>query len=137
MLALLELLDIPVQKQRLMQSFFGMFSMGPLLATVVLLGFLFLVGLGLGVFVGGRMADGFVVPLAVVVVGLVRTDKFVLVAEYLLFGLQQLQIRGGGLRHSMVILYFEFASHHLITIILRFIIEGRSRRRRKEKDVDH
>lgn len=122
MLALLELLDIPVQKQRLMQPFLCVLSMGPLLATVVLPGFLFLVGLGLGVFVGGRMADGFVVSLAVVVVGLVRTDEFVLVAEDLLFGLQQLQIRGGGLRHSVVILYFEFAGHHLVTIILRFII---------------
>ena len=39
------------------------------------------------------MTDGFVVGSG----GFVTTDEFVLVAEYFLFGLEQLEVRGGSL----------------------------------------
>jgi hypothetical protein len=99
--ALFGLVDIAVEEKGLMESLLGLLGVGTLLPAVLLLrfGFLFFVRLGFGVFVGGvglglRVTDGFVMGRD----GLVATDQFVFVAEYFLFGLEELEVGGSSLR---------------------------------------
>jgi hypothetical protein len=107
MLAFFVLLRIPIQEQRLMQSFLGLFGVRSFLATVHLLlpGFLFFVGLGLGVLVGRLMAGGFIM------LAFFGADQLVLVAEDFLFGFKELKVGRSGGRHPMVVLDFEFRGH--------------------------
>ena len=110
MLAVLDL-QIPIQKQRLMQPLLSLLSMRPFLATPHLIPSL-LMRLSLGVLVGRIVPSGFIM---IMMMGmspfLLGFDDIVLIAEYLLFGLEQLEVGRGALGHLVVVFYFEFACH--------------------------
>ena len=92
-------LGVPVQEERLVQPLLCLFGLRSFLATVLLLGFglLLFVGLGFGLLVRG-LAVGVPDRFVVLVVGLVSANQFVLVAENLFFGFEELQIGRGSLR---------------------------------------
>ena len=101
---------IPIQKQRLMQSFLSLLSLRPFLPTphFLRLPSLLLMRLGFRMFMGRLMSSRFIMVMMLSLIGL---NQLILISKYFFLGLKKLKIRRCVLRHFVVIFNFEFACH--------------------------
>lgn len=113
----LQVVAIPIEKERLVEPIISLLGVRPLLLTILFLRSLLvlLVRLRLGMLMRRLriLRDGFIMQLRSILLILLIADDLVLVAEDLLLGLQQLQIGRGGLRDLVVIFDLEFVGHYL------------------------
>ena len=105
---------ISIQKQRLMQPFFCLFSMWSFLTTTHLIS-CFLMWFCLWMFVWWIMTGWFIMMIMIMMMRFffLRFDYVIFVAKDLLFGLEELKVGRSVLRHLVVIFYFEFTCHWL------------------------